>query len=220
MVKAKDCQKNRVTGCYKVEPTLDPKGTPKRQGEIKPTKKKSKPTMTKLERKQKHNELKRTLKQEWSIEMETKDTDSGVLSAPSHFKCYTIEERKVILQHPKREQQNPRESYDRPENSKQVNLARENEEPKHVWIAFELEEQEEKLQIETLKNYKDVFAWSYKDLKGVDPAIFQHTIPMIKDAKPTKQRPYTYNDTFAKKIKEEMDKLKDAKFIYEIENTD
>ena len=42
-----------------------------------------------------------------------------------------------------------------------------------------------------------MFAWSYKDLKGVDLAIFQHTIPMRDDAKPSKQRPYTYNENFA-----------------------
>ena len=29
-----------------------------------------------------------------------------------------------------------------------------------------------------------------------------------------------YNETFAKKIKEEIEKLKEAKFIYEIEHTD
>ena len=43
---------------------------------------------------------------------------------------------------------------------------------------------------------------------------------MIQDAKPTKQRPYTYNDTFAKNIQEEIDKLKEAEFIYEMEHTD
>ena len=43
---------------------------------------------------------------------------------------------------------------------------------------------------------------------------------MVQDAKPTKQRPYTYNDIVAKKIKEKIDKLKEAKFIYEIEHTD
>ena len=75
-------------------------------------------------------------------------------------------------------------------------------------IAFELAKQEKKLLIETLRSYKDVFAWSGRDLKGVDPAICQHTIPMIQDDKPTKQRPYTYNDTFAKKIKEEIDSLR------------
>ena len=89
-----------------------------------------------------------------------------------------------------------------------------------MWIASKLEEQEEKLLIESLKNYKDVFAWLYKYLKEVDPSICQHNIPMVQNAKPTKQRPYTYNDTFAKKIKEEIDKLKNAKFIYEIAHTD
>ena len=41
---------------------------------------------------------------------------------------------------------------------------------------------------------------------------------MKEDAKPSWQRPYTYNDNFAKKIKEEIDKLLDAEFIYEIEH--
>ena len=89
----------------------------------------------------------------------------------------------------------------------------ENEEPKQVWIAFEIIEDEEKLLVETLKSYKNVFAWSYRDLKCVDPPICQHTTPMVQDVKPTKQRPYTYNDTFAKKIKEEIYKLKEAKFF-------
>ena len=64
------------------------------------------------------------------------------------------------------------------------------------------------------------FAWSYKDLKGVDPEICQHTLPMREDAKPTWQRPYTYNDNFANKIKEEIDKLLEEEFIYEIEHTE
>ena len=84
----------------------------------KATKKENKPIMTKLERKQKHNELKRTLNKEWSIEMETDNTDGKVINAPLHFKCYIVEERKVILQNPKREPQKLGESYDRPKNSK------------------------------------------------------------------------------------------------------
>ena len=44
-------------------------------------------------------------------------------------------------------------------------------------------------------------------------------IPMRDDAKPSKQRPYTYNENFANKIKEDIDKLLDAEFIYEIEHT-
>ena len=43
---------------------------------------------------------------------------------------------------------------------------------------------------------------------------------MKDDAKPRKQRPYTYNENFARKIKEEIDKLLEAEFIYEIEHTE
>src|SRR5271156_1480600 len=89
-----------------------------------------------------------------------------------------------------------------------------------AYIATDLDPEEEEILIRTLKEYRDVFAWSYKDLKGVDPEICQHTIPMKEDAKPSRQRPYTYNDNFARRIKEEIDKLKEAEFIYEIEHTD
>ena len=88
-----------------------------------------------------------------------------------------------------------------------------------VYIATNVQPKEEELLIETLKQYRDVFAWSYKDLKGVEPSVCKHTIPMREDAKTRKQRPYTYNDTFAKKIKEEIDKLLEANFIYEIKHT-
>ena len=77
-------------------------------------------------------------------------------------------------------------------------------------LQLNLTTDEEKLLIDTLKEYKDVFVWSYKDLKGVDPSICQHTIPMQEDAKPSKQRPYTHNQNFAKKIKDKIGKLLDV----------
>lgn len=52
-----------------------------------------------------------------------------------------------------------------------------------VYIATDLTPKEEDLLIKTLKEYRDVFAWSYKDLKGVDPKICKHTIPTRDDAK-------------------------------------
>ena len=83
----------------------------------------------------------------------------------------------------------------------------------------DLSTEEEARLLKTLSKYRDVFAWTYKDLKGVDPTICQHTIPMQLEAKPVKLRPYTYNETFANKIKAELDKLIEANFIYEIEHT-
>ena len=60
----------------------------------------------------------------------------------------------------------------------------------------------------------------YKDLKEVDPAICQHIIPLCDDAKPSKQRPYSYNENYAVKIKEEINRLREARFIYKIEHTE
>ena len=137
MVKANDCMKNKVTGCYTMKPILDIKTNQKKKGsnlkeETKPILKQNKTQMTKLERKQKYKELKQTLNQEWSTKMETEDTGSEELNAPSHFKCYTMEERKVILQNPMRESQGSGKSYNGPKNSKQINLAEDNEEPRKV----------------------------------------------------------------------------------------
>ena len=50
------------------------------------------------------------------------------------------------------------ESYEGPEDAKQVDLDQEGEEPKKVWIAFDLTLDKEALLISTLKKYRDVFA--------------------------------------------------------------
>ena len=91
----------------------------------------------------------------------------------------------------------PRRLYDGPKNAKRIDLAAPRQDPKPVYIATEL-----------FKEYKDVFAWSFQDLKRVDPSVCQHTIPLRDDAKPSKQRPYSYNENYAKKIEEEILKLK------------
>lgn len=176
--------------------------------------------LTKTKKKAKYNKLKCKMKQVWTIEMDSEDERNENMSFPSHFKQYTIQDRKVVVQQPIRTSEVLGKSYDGPENAKRIDLAEEGEEPRLAYIATNLEPEEEELLIKTLKQYKDVFAWSYKDLKGVDLAICQHTTPMKEDAKPCRQRPYTYNDNFAKRIKEEIDKLMAAKFIYEIEHTD
>ncbi|MCO5587407.1 hypothetical protein L7F22_041355 [Adiantum nelumboides] len=153
--------------------------------------------------------------------METDDdTNSDKMNVPFHYKKYTIQDRKIIVQQPMRELKEPGTSYDGPKKAKKIDLAETGEEPKLAFIATDLTEEEEKLLIATLKQYRDVFAWFYKDLKGVDLSICQHTISLKSDAKPSKQCPYTYNEIFARKIKEEIDKLKESEFIYEIEHTE
>ncbi|MCO5588455.1 hypothetical protein L7F22_042411 [Adiantum nelumboides] len=113
-----------------------------------------------------------------------------------------------------------KKSYDWPEDAKKIDLAEPGEDPNPIYIATDLSPEEEEELIKLLRDYKDVFVYSYKDLKGVDLEIYQHTISLKTNAKSSRQRPYTYNDTFAKRIKEEIDKLMKVEFIYEIELTD
>jgi hypothetical protein len=41
--------------------------------------------------------------------------------------------------------------------------------------------------IKLFKKYKDVFSWSYDDLKSFDTYIIQHTIPILSEEKPVQQ---------------------------------
>ena len=69
-----------------------------------------------------------------------------------------------------------------------------------------------------LKEYKDCFAWSYEDMKGVSLQVVQHTMLIHDDAKRVQQRPYDMNPKYKTIVKEEIDKLLDAGFIYEVEH--
>lgn len=94
------------------------------------------------------------------------------LTVPSHYKKYTIQERRVIVEQLLvRIKTEPRKSYDGPQDAKKIDLVEPREESKPAYIATDLSPEEEDLLIRTLKEYRDVFAWSYKDLKGIDPEI-------------------------------------------------
>lgn len=54
----------------------------------------------------------------------------------------------------------------------------------------------------------------------LSPEVVQHIIPIRDDAKPVQQRPYDMNPKYEMIVKEEIDKLLDAGFIYEIEHTE
>ena len=59
-----------------------------------------------------------------------------------------------------------------------INIGTE-ENPKLVLIGSTLTLEEKSELTNLLKEYKDVFAWSYQDMPGIDPEIVQHRIPLI-----------------------------------------
>ena len=87
------------------------------------------------------------------------------------------------------------------------------EKPRPVNVAKEMPKDEKKAMVELLMNFRDVFAWSYEDMRGLDPQLYQHQIHLSTDAKPVAQRRYRMNPNYAAKVKEEIDKLLRVGFI-------
>jgi hypothetical protein len=65
--------------------------------------------------------------------------------------------------------------------------------------------------------YKDVFAWTYKDLKGIPPSVALHRIELDKDVPPAHQAHYRMNPNNANIIKQDVDKFLKAGFIKPVE---
>lgn len=68
--------------------------------------------------------------------------------------------------------------------------------------------------------YQDIFAWSYKDLKGIPPSIFQHTIPLLSNTIHVRQKYRRLNPMMQIIMKIEFKRLLQARFIKPIEITD
>lgn len=52
------------------------------------------------------------------------------------------------------------------------------DDPKNVYISVTCTDDEKEQFIALFKEFKDIFAWSYADLKGFDPSIIKHVIPI------------------------------------------
>ena len=94
----------------------------------------------------------------------------------------------------------------------EVNLGT-GEEARPVHIAKEMSLENKTAKTTLLKEFRDVFAWSYEDMRGLDPQLYQHQIHLSKDTKPVAQRRYRMNPNYVARVKEEIDKLLQVGFI-------
>lgn len=58
--------------------------------------------------------------------------------------------------------------------------------PRLVKISRKLSQKQREAYVELMKQYLDIFAWSYEYLKLFDPEIIQHKIPLKPGSKPFK----------------------------------
>ncbi|KAK9045151.1 hypothetical protein V6N11_059040 [Hibiscus sabdariffa] len=67
--------------------------------------------------------------------------------------------------------------------------------------------------IKLLYEYKDVFAWSYQDMPGLNENIAMHRLPIKPECKPVQQKLWRLKPEMLLKIKDEVKKQFDAGFL-------
>jgi hypothetical protein len=92
--------------------------------------------------------------------------------------------------------------------------------PKNVKLSKFLSIENKNKYTELLKRYKDVFAWSYEDLKTYDTSVIEHKIPLKPGVKPFKQKLRQFNLILLPVIEKEVKKLLDAKIIVPLRYSD
>ena len=64
-----------------------------------------------------------------------------------------------------------------------------------------------------LRDYQDIFAWSYQDMPGLSLEIIQHKLPLNPECSPVKQKLRKMKHKMSLKIKEKVKKQFDAGFL-------
>ena len=98
---------------------------------------------------------------------------------------------------------------------KEVNLGTK-EEPRPTFISTQLSDNDENEYVNLLKAYKDVFAWSYKEMPGLDPKVVVHRLAIKPEHRPVKQAQRRFRPELISQIEEEVNKLSEAGFIREV----
>ena len=97
------------------------------------------------------------------------------------------------------------------EETQPINLG--TDEPKMIQVGNTLTTSEKDTLVALLTEFKEVFAWSYEDMLGIDIDIVQHCIPTDPTIKPVKQKLRRMKPKWTFKIKEEVEKQYNARFL-------
>jgi hypothetical protein len=84
------------------------------------------------------------------------------------------------------------------------------EEPKFFKLSSSLTKEKRAKYIELLREFADVFAGTYEDLKTYDIAVIEHKIPLKEEAKPFRQKLRQINPMLLHVMEREVKKLLDA----------
>jgi hypothetical protein len=94
------------------------------------------------------------------------------------------------------------------------------EQGKTFYISNDIKGEEQAEYARILKDYSDVFAWAPTDLEGIPAELGEHSIDLQEGAVPVRQRQYRLNPRYSLMVKEEIDRLLEAGFIYPVNNSE
>ena len=69
----------------------------------------------------------------------------------------------------------------------EINLGTDPQKPRPISISLKLSKEEKAKLILLLKEFRDVFAWDYSEMLGLDPGLVVHTLNVDPGAKPMAQ---------------------------------
>ena len=90
---------------------------------------------------------------------------------------------------------------------------------KTFYLGKTLNEEERTAYSKLLKEFVDIFAWSPSNLTGIPSTLGEHQIDLVNGAAPVRQRQYRLNPRYSLMVKEEIDRLLEAGFIYPVSNS-
>ncbi|XP_020081405.1 uncharacterized protein LOC109705053 [Ananas comosus] len=96
----------------------------------------------------------------------------------------------------------------------EINLGNE-EDRRPTYISALLPEEDQDVLKALLMEYKDCFAWTYKEMPGLDPSVAVHKLAISPDVAPVKQAPRRTRVDLEEQIITETKKLIEAGFIRE-----
>jgi hypothetical protein len=89
--------------------------------------------------------------------------------------------------------------------------------PQNINLGKNFSPEEKQSYIKLFKEYKDIFSWTYEDLKTYDTKIIQHIIPIKPQTKPFQQKMRKMHPSLEPQVKEELNKLLVAKIIFPVQ---
>jgi len=90
------------------------------------------------------------------------------------------------------------------------------EEPRPIYVSSLLTSEEEKEYFNLLGEYRDVFAWSFQEMSGLDPKVVVHRLSIRKGVSPKKQPQRRFRPEVIPEIEKEVNKLIEAGFVREV----